>query len=189
MARVFYLMGPSGSGKDSLINGLRARFGGQSPILFAHRYITRCWRSGGENHFELTEEEFDQRLKCGLFALHWEANDCRYGIGREVENWLDSGFSVLVNGSRGHLQEAQALFGEALVPVLVSVDSEQLRQRLLLRGREDLAQIEQRLERNRRFESALEGQAQVLDNSGDIEQAIESFAELLYQYSGATTHV
>lgn len=189
MARLFYLMGPSGSGKDSLINGLRDRFGGQSPILFAPRYITRCWQSGGENHFELTHDEFDQRLKFELFAMHWTANDCRYGIGREVETWLASGFSVLVNGSRGHLDEAQALFGDALVPVLVSVDRDQLRQRLLTRGREDTEQIEQRLERNRQFETELEGQAEVLDNSGDLEQAIERFAELLYRYSGAMADV
>jgi ribose 1,5-bisphosphokinase len=150
-------------------------------VLFAHRYITRCWRSGGENHIELSNEEFDQRLRAGLFSMHWCANDCRYGIGLEVDGWLSGGHSVLVNGSREHLGEARQRFGDRLVPVLVCVEASQLKQRLLARGREPLQQIEQRLERNRRFMDALEDQAIMLDNSGELNRSILRFAELLQQ--------
>ncbi|KXS54837.1 MAG: ribose 1,5-bisphosphokinase [Marinobacter sp. T13-3] len=185
MAHLFYLMGPSGSGKDSLITGLRERLGGQGPLLFAHRYITRCWQSGGENHVELSKQEFDQRLRSGLFMLHWDANGCRYAVGREVEHWLNTGHSVLVNGSRGHLDEARTCFGSALVPVLVSVEEEQLRSRLVARGRESAEQIEARLERNRRFRQRLAGDAEVLDNSGDLEQSVSQLTRLVQRYSGA----
>ncbi|WP_432696410.1 ribose 1,5-bisphosphokinase [Marinobacterium sp. YM272] len=185
MAHLFYLMGPSGSGKDSLITGLRHRLGGQSPLLFAHRYITRCWQSGGENHVELSEREFDQRMKSGLFLLHWSANGCRYAVGREVEYWLGSGHSVLVNGSRGHLDQVRQCFGATLVPVLVCVEPEQLRERLTARGRESAEQIEERLERNRLFQQQLEGQAELLDNSGDLEQSVIQLTRLVRRYGGA----
>ena len=181
MSRLFYLMGPSGSGKDALMTGVRKYFNGQGPVLFAHRYITRCWRSGGENHIELSDEEFDQRLRAGLFSMHWSANDCRYGIGLEVDAWLANGYSVLVNGSREHLEDARMRFGDRLVPVLVCVETSQLKQRLLSRGRESLQQIEQRLERNQRFVNALEEKSIVLDNSGALDQSIAHFAELLQQ--------
>jgi ribose 1,5-bisphosphokinase len=189
MSKLFYLMGPSGSGKDALMTGVREHFDGQGPVLFAHRYITRCWRSGGENHIELSDEEFDQRLRAGLFAMHWRANDCRYGIGLEVEGWLSSGHSVLVNGSREHLEEARKRFGNRLVPVLVCVEANQLKQRLLARGREPLQQIEQRLERNQRFMNALEDQSIMLDNSGALDQSIARFAALLEQQVRETAGV
>jgi ribose 1,5-bisphosphokinase len=184
MAHLFYLMGPSGSGKDSLITGLRERLGGHSPLLFAHRYITRCWQSGGENHVELSEKEFDQRLRSGLFLMHWSANDCRYAVGREVEHWLQTGHSVLVNGSRGHLDEAIKFFGSALVPVLVCVEPNQLRARLTARGRESAEQIEERLERNRLFRQQLAGVAELLDNSGDLEQSVLQLTQLVQRYTG-----
>ena len=39
---LFYLMGPSGSGKDSLLRALRERLGTDHRIVIAHRYITRA---------------------------------------------------------------------------------------------------------------------------------------------------
>lgn len=41
-----YVMGPSGAGKDSVLNRARAMLSADLPILFAHRYITRPADSG-----------------------------------------------------------------------------------------------------------------------------------------------
>ena len=79
--KLFWVAGPSGAGKDSIMAWARERLPAGAPVVFAHRYITRSARAGGENHIELGEAEFALRLAHGLFAAHWEAHGFRYGIG------------------------------------------------------------------------------------------------------------
>ncbi|MFC6669237.1 ribose 1,5-bisphosphokinase [Marinobacterium aestuariivivens] len=175
-ARLIYLMGPSGSGKDTLIQALKAR---HHEVLVAHRYITRPWRAGNENHVELSPQEFAQRQTLGLFLMSWEAHGRDYGIGCEVEAWLAAGHPVLVNGSRGHLEEAQLRFGPTLLPVLLRVDEAVLRARLETRGRESPAEIEERLARAREYGNGISDKAVVIDNNGPVEQAVEVLERLL----------
>lgn len=46
MAKLIYLVGASGSGKDSLLQALREQQ--TAPLLVAHRYITRACHAGSE---------------------------------------------------------------------------------------------------------------------------------------------
>jgi ribose 1,5-bisphosphokinase len=106
--RLIYVMGPSGAGKDSLLAFARRRLMGE-PILFAHRYITRP-SGNGEEHVALSVEEFAARSVLGLFALEWSSHSLRYGIGIELDAWLARGCTVVVNGSRQHLQHTLARY-------------------------------------------------------------------------------
>ena len=99
-ATLFYLIGPSGAGKDALLTYAREHLAGSIPVLFSHRYITRPSQVGGENHVALTEAEFYQRQQLGLFALSWQSHQCAYGIGLEIDTWMQAGAHVVVNGSR-----------------------------------------------------------------------------------------
>ncbi|MGL4204494.1 MAG: ribose 1,5-bisphosphokinase, partial [Enterobacter roggenkampii] len=119
MGRLIWLMGPSGSGKDSLLSALRQQEHPQ--LLVAHRYITRAANAGSENHIALSEQEFFTRAGQNLLALSWHANGYYYGIGIETDLWLHAGFDVLVNGSRAHLSQARARYGAALLPVCLQV--------------------------------------------------------------------
>lgn len=96
MSRLIYLIGPSGAGKDSLLDAIRA----SSPqrLLVAHRYITRPAGLPGENHVSLTVNEFSQRCHHGLFALDWRAHHHHYAIGIEIDLWLERDLDVAVNG-------------------------------------------------------------------------------------------
>lgn len=76
---LFYVVGASGSGKDSLLRYGRERLAGDPGVVFAHRYITRPVELHGENHVALAEPEFDARLKAGLFAMHWDSHGCVTG--------------------------------------------------------------------------------------------------------------
>lgn len=180
-ARLFYIIGSSGAGKDSLLRLCRERL--PETVLVAHRYITRPPDLGGENHVALTRHEYDVRSRNQLFAMEWTANGHRYGVGREIELWLGEGCHVLVNGSRGYLDTAIEHFGERLVPVLVQVDAEQLRQRLERRGRECQRAIAQRIERAERFEQTVPGGIEVVDNNADLEQAFDQLAAVLDRYN------
>ncbi|PKH22687.1 ribose 1,5-bisphosphate phosphokinase PhnN [Enterobacterales bacterium CwR94] len=174
MARLIWLMGASGSGKDSLLQALR-----ESPpsgLLVAHRYITRAANAGGENHIALSEAEFLRRQQQGLFSLHWQAHQHSYGLGVEIDLWLSRGLDVLVNGSRWHLQHAEARYGQHLLPIALQVSLPVLEARLRARGREDEAQITQRLQR---AATPLPAGVQRLSNDGALSETLHAFCRLL----------
>ena len=54
---LFYVVGPSGVGKDTLINFAKKRLK-NSNVIFAQRYITRDQNAGGENHIAISKKEF-----------------------------------------------------------------------------------------------------------------------------------
>lgn len=112
--KLIWLMGASGSGKDSLLTELRQRE--QTQLLVAHRYITRDASAGSENHIALSEQEFFTRAGQNLLALSWHANGLYYGVGIEIDLWLHAGFDVVVNGSRAHLPQARARYHRRCCP-------------------------------------------------------------------------
>lgn len=167
--RLIYLMGPSGSGKDSLIEAARKPLQAQRCEV-VRRIITRSAESVGEDAIGVSREEFARRKAGGEFALFWNANGLDYGIPILIEQWIKEGRDVLINGSRGHLAEALNRY-PTLLPILLTVKEEVLRERLLRRGRENFAEIEARLRRNALFtadDSVGDVHISRLDNSGDL---------------------
>jgi ribose 1,5-bisphosphokinase len=175
--KLFYVIGPSGSGKDSLMRFGRERLSADPGVVFAHRYITRPVELHGENHVALTEAEFDARLAAGLFAMHWGSHGLRYGIGREINFWLAKGCNVVMNGSREYLPEARRRY-PALTAVLVTVSPEVLASRLRARGRETEDQISQRIVRARQF-MCPEGRLEIIENDAELRVAGERLVQLL----------
>jgi ribose 1,5-bisphosphokinase len=167
--KLFYVIGPSGSGKDSLMRYVRECLAGDPVVIFAHRYITRPVELQGENHIALSETEFAARLAAGLFAMHWNSHGLRYGIGREIDVWLAKGCNVVMNGSREYLQQARGRYPE-LEAVWVEVSAEVLAARLRARGRENGAQIAARVARATQFRPD-GGGAHVVRNDGPLEEA------------------
>lgn len=176
-ARLVYVMGASGSGKDSVMARAR-RDCPAHRAAFAHRYITRPADAGGENHVSLSFDEFQARLDQGLFVLNWDSHGLRYGIGREIDLWLESGVNVVVNGSRTYLPEAAKRYPN-LVPVLIVVDEDVLRQRLTQRGREDEGQIDKRLARAKDLADADHPCTVRIDNSGSLSESGVTLLKIL----------
>ncbi len=169
-SRIFYLVGASGSGKDSLLRSCRAQLQADDCCWVAHRYITRAPELVGENHIWLSHEEFEARSRLGAFAMQWRANGQHYAIGTEIDFWLDKGVNVLVNGSRQHLPQAQAAYHHRLVPIWVNVPPSVLSSRLQLRGRETAEQIAARMQRNSQFQCSSNGAGFQIENDGTPEQ-------------------
>jgi ribose 1,5-bisphosphokinase len=145
--RLVYVVGPSGSGKDSVIDWARGRLPPGSGVVFARRAITRPADACGEEHLALTDAEFDACLALGEFAMHWRANGQRYGISREIDQWLARGRTVVVNGSREYLPRAAGRYAQ-LEAVHVTAPRELLLARLEARGREAAAALASRLARH-----------------------------------------
>lgn len=181
--RLIYLIGPSGSGKDSLLDAARARLA-ERGVRIVQRVITRSAQALGEAALGVSAQQFAALEAEGAFALSWHANGLFYGIPREIDDWMAAGQDVLVNGSRGHLAQARRRYPTLLV-LLLTVDQAVLRQRLLARGRESLVDIDERLARNDRFsEGLIAGSAPglcLIDNSGPLERTVERLLECLEQ--------
>ncbi|MDF0731953.1 phosphonate metabolism protein/1,5-bisphosphokinase (PRPP-forming) PhnN [Pseudomonas entomophila] len=175
--RLIFLVGPSGSGKDSLIDAARVQLVEQG-VRIARRVITRSAEARGEDAVGVSPERFEALCREGAFALHWQANGLAYGIPAQVKQWLAQGSSVLVNGSRGHLAEARRCFPD-LLAIRLSVAPQVLRQRLLARGRETVEEVEQRLARNARLAADDDPAVQVLDNSRSLDEAVAALLGLL----------
>lgn len=177
--QLIYLMGPSGSGKDSLLNAARERLAERGCVI-ERRVITRSAEALGEDAIGVAPGEFDQQEAAGYFALSWRANGLAYGIPRQIDDWLAAGQDVLVNGSRAYLVQARQRY-PGLIGILLTVDLDVLRQRLLARGRETPEQIEQRLARNELFDTAAAERdgLHVLDNSRQLEQTLGNLLALI----------
>lgn len=176
-ARLIYVIGPSGAGKDSLLNYCRHRLAGHSTVLFAHRYITRDALAGSENHIAVTSEEFAAREAAGLFALCWQSHGLDYGIGVEIDQWMAKGITVVVNGSRQYLDEARRRY-PGLLPVWIAVSPAVLRERLQARARESAPEIEVRLARATLVRPPAESGI-VITNDGALAQAGEALLAII----------
>jgi ribose 1,5-bisphosphokinase len=175
--RLVYVIGPSGAGKDSIIAYARQRLEADRHV-FARRYITRPADSGGEDHIAITRTDFERDCGAGRFALSWRGNGLGYGVGTEVDPWLDSGRHVILNGSRGYLSSAAARY-PTLLPVLITIDPAVLRQRLAARGRESPAEIEARIQRALELDAIDHPGLAVIANNGPLAEAGEAFVALL----------
>lgn len=143
IGQLIAVVGPSGAGKDTLIDAARRH---RPDLLIVRRVITRPSDSGGEDFEGVTEAEFAARKKQGHFALDWRAHGLRYGLpALQIAEHL-AGRDVLFNGSRHALDTAATLFPHLRV-IRVSAPSTVLRDRLLARGRESAEDVEARIAR------------------------------------------
>ncbi|QRQ84141.1 phosphonate metabolism protein/1,5-bisphosphokinase (PRPP-forming) PhnN [Cupriavidus oxalaticus] len=140
----FLVVGPSGAGKDSLIDGARASL--DDDYVFARRVITRPGGSAGEDHEGVTEAEFARRQRRGEFLVTWDAHDLRYGLPMSLMRELERGRNVVANGSRGVVADLAARLPRFVV-ILVTAPQEVLAQRISARGRESGDQVARRVAR------------------------------------------
>jgi ribose 1,5-bisphosphokinase len=173
--RLIGIVGPSGVGKDSLMNALVAR---RADLHRVRRVITRPAEAGGEAFDSVSPALFAARAAGGDFALHWTAHGLSYGVPVTVRDALDSGRDALVNLSRGVLGKAALKF-ETLHVVHVTADPQVLAARLAARGREGAQEINRRLARpSPVFPEGL--RVIEIDNSGPLEHAVEAALAGLY---------
>ena len=173
---LFLVVGPSGVGKDTLLDGARARLGASSSYSFPRRVITRPADAGGEDHIPATEAEFRERLAAGAFLHHWGAHGLYYGILAGVADELAAGVNVVINTSRNELSAFRDKVTRA-IPVYISASPEVVAARLRARGRETEEEIAGRLARITRNPSAA-GALEVL-NDGTVEEGIAVLVDLI----------
>jgi ribose 1,5-bisphosphokinase len=175
--RLFFLVGPSGAGKDTLLQWLQQHIGADAGVVFARRTITRPTHPS-ESHQPVDTATFWQLAAAGHFSMMWQANGLCYGIPRGIETDLKAGRDVIINGSREYLPQLRKLFPHAQV-IWIEADAGKIRQRIESRQREAGAALLKRLERAMQFTPPQEEDVIRLDNSGPVEVAGRRMLEIL----------
>jgi thymidine phosphorylase len=173
----FFVVGPSGAGKDSLIDGARQALEATGRYVFARRVVTRPAGSPGEDHEPATEAEFAEREAKGDFLITWGAHELRYGLPSSLLGIVEAGCNVIANGSRGVIA-ALAQLVPRLVVVEVTAPPEVLAARIAGRGRESGEAIAKRLAR--KVEPPPAGLRMVtISNDQTLEIGVERFIAAL----------
>ncbi|WP_322791114.1 phosphonate metabolism protein/1,5-bisphosphokinase (PRPP-forming) PhnN [Mesorhizobium tianshanense] len=170
------IVGPSGSGKDTLLDYARERLRLHPGFRFVRRIITRP-ASPGEDHESVSEHEFQRLVSHNAFSLNWTAHGLSYGLPAAVDQWLADGTVVIANGSREVLPQARLRFPRLQI-VNITAPSELLQRRLAERGRETGKSIRDRLARSETIE-VVGSDVHNIDNSGPPAVAGEEFLRLL----------
>jgi ribose 1,5-bisphosphokinase len=139
------VVGPSGAGKDSLLDAARLLLAGDPQFRFVRRAITRDAAAGGEDHEAVTQAEFNRRQADGGFALSWQAHGLCYGVPADIAATIAAGEVAIVNVSRAVIEPAARRFPTRVIEITASPDI--LAQRLVGRGRETTTDIAARLAR------------------------------------------
>mgnify|MGYP003643538433 CR=1 FL=1 len=173
------VVGPSGVGKDTLLDAARARLHDDETILFPRRCITRPAGCAGEIHIPIRAEDFSSMAKQGAFLLSWRAHNLCYGIPGHVRRGVANGKTVVVNASRSVIDDARDLLGNRHLRIIsIRANKDALRKRLEARGREDAKDIEQRLKRASAYHITGPNVMHV-DNDKDLETGIKHFIDAI----------
>lgn len=180
--RLVLVVGPSGVGKDSILDAARAALKNRSDIVFPRRVVTRAQGLGGEDYIPVSEAQFAAMRARGDFLLHWPAHGLHYGIPAGIATDLAAGRQVVLNVSRGILDEARQLY-PGLMVIGITAAPGTLRRRLEGRGRESAEDIEERLARAAAFDLHGDDVA-ILHNDGALEDSVARFIALLQNQKG-----
>lgn len=172
------VVGPSGAGKDSLIDFARQQLADNDEIDFVRRFITRQADAGSEDHHAISPAQFEDMRRAGKFAVHWGAHELYYGIPAETREQLAAGKTLIANGSRAALPDFLVAYPNLLV-VTITADPAIIAERLKSRGREDDAAISMRLARSQREWTIDCPNHQVIDNSGALATAGAELVRLI----------
>lgn len=144
---LFVVSGPSGAGKDTLVDALRARM---PRLRYSVSATTRPPRAGerdGEAYFFVTHEEFEQRIATGAFLEYREYNAHLYGTPRDfVEHTLTEGYDLIMKPEVNGALSIKSAFPDAVLIFLLPDKFSHLRERLLERRTETIEEIARRLE-------------------------------------------
>ena len=162
------VVGPSGAGKDTLLDLVRAATAYDRSLMVARRVVTRAATSA-EDHDSVSEAAFDAALAKADFAIWWAAHGNKYAIPRAADDAIRAGHTVLCNVSRAVVAPARERYARVTV-VLVTAPEEVLRQRLEGRKRDSDGNLDKRVTRAAAPESELKPDV-VIMNIGTAEEA------------------
>jgi guanylate kinase len=179
---LFVVSGPSGAGKDTLVEALVEAL---PRLRYSISATTRAPRPGerdGEHYFFVTRSEFAGRLEGGGLLETREYNGNLYGTPRDyIERSLAEGYDVILKPEVNGALAVKAAFADAVLIFLLPDRFSHLRERLLARRTETNEEVARRLEIGheemtfiRRFDYL------VVNEQGRPEEAVRDLQAILH---------
>jgi guanylate kinase len=177
---VLVLHGPSGVGKDSVIDRLRERTG----IHRATSTTSRAPREGeidGVHYHFVSETAFERLIARGHFAEYARVYGQWKGVGRdEIEGPLSRGQDVIIRTDVQGARTWRGLLEHAVFIFLMAEDREALRARLIGRGTEDEGDLQARLdELEEELADIPNNDHTVINRHGGIEEAVSEIEAII----------
>lgn len=143
---LYIVAAPSGAGKTSLVKALIDKL---DDIEVSVSHTTRAPRPGevdGVNYFFVSSETFTDMISRDAFLEHANVFSNAYGTSREwVEAKLATGIDVILEIDWQGARQIREQFPECTSIFIAPPSVTALRERLLARGQDEQAVIEQRM--------------------------------------------
>lgn len=140
------LSGPSGVGKDTLLEYFLARNDDCTRLVTCTTRPRRDYEVDGVDYFFLSQEEFDRRVAAGQMLESAVVHGFSYGSPRQyVEDKRDEGLNVVLRIDVQGGMSVRSALPDAVMVFLAPPSMEELRRRLAGRGSETAEQVAIRL--------------------------------------------
>lgn len=130
------ISGPSGAGKDSIINELlkKQETNAWVSISMTSR-LPRGQEENGKDYFFVTREEFEDNIQKGNLLEYAEYNGNYYGTPKhKINEYLNKGIDVILEIEIQGALQIKELIPEALFIFIMPPSMEELKNRLVKRG-------------------------------------------------------
>ena len=195
MGRLLIVSAPSGSGKSTIVNFLMKEHP-EFRLAFSVSATSRPPRGqeqDGVDYYFLTPEEFRSHIEQDDFLEYEEVYEGRfYGtLKSQVEEKLAAGWNVVFDVDVKGGINIKKYYGDDALSVFIQPPSiEALRERLIRRNTDEMAQIEQRLAKAE-YEMTFASQFDRILVNDDLEVAKQEAVDLLNEFlqgSPQTSH-
>jgi guanylate kinase len=178
-SRLTVLSGPSGVGKDAVIEAIRAR----APWIWLSVSMTtrkkRDYEVDQKHYFFCDRVQFERQIQLGNLLEWAEFAGNLYGTPRlAVENHLALGMPVLLKIDLQGARQVRAAMPEAQFVFLAPPSVDELKRRLVGRGTEDAETIARRME-HADEELAAEREFDITVVNDSIDRAADELVGLL----------
>lgn len=139
--------GPSGVGKDTVLDIILDKDEKLQRSVSLTTREKRCGEVDGEDYYFVTKDEFHTMIQNGQVLEYAQYGENIYGTPKApVDKWLKEGKTVILKIEVKGAQKIREIYPDAVSIFLMPPSMKVLEERIRIRGTEDEADIERRLE-------------------------------------------
>jgi len=140
------LSGPSGSGKDTVLNELSKQDDDIKISISLTTRPKRDWEIDGIHYYFVTEKYFLRKIECNQILEYAVYNGNYYGTPKSIiDQWLENGETVILKIEVQGAQKIREIYPDAVSIFLMPPSMTILKERLFKRESENIDEIQRRL--------------------------------------------
>ena len=183
MSKIFVISGPSGSGKDSVISGLKKQGLQFREIITTTTRRMRKGETQGKPYWFISKKEFEELIKKDKMVEWAIVYGNYYGSQKkDVEKYLDDPLPVIFKVDPQGARSIKKKFPDSQVIFLIPRDLKILEKRLRQRGQDSEEAIQKRLKEAREeMEDLSVWDYVVVNEQGKLEETIKKVKKIIWK--------